>query len=132
MNHITISGNITKECTVNWYANNSKPIIAFSIGWNYSKKDEFGNYQSVANFFNVKWFPKNADMASSLTKGAKVIISGELRQENWTDKDGNKKNNVVIIANEVNLCEKIKNTGTSDTKTTIDLSENKQDEDVPF
>jgi len=132
MNQVVISGNLTNDCTVNWYSNNSKAILGFNIGWNHTKKDEFGNYQKVPNFFSVKHFPKNADLAQKLTKGSFVVLSGELRQENWTDKDGNRKSNVVILANEVYLPEKMKNTDNSSTQTTIDLSNQKQDEDVPF
>jgi len=131
MNNITISGNLTKDCELNFY-NNDKPIIKFSFAWNQFKKDEFGNNNPIGHFFNVTWFPYKADIAEDLRKGAKVVINGELRQNKYTDKDGNQKSTIEILAKEVNLCQKTNAETLSQAETSQESTNNQNDADVPF
>lgn len=50
----------------------------------------------------VKVWGKNADyVLSTLKKGQEVIVVGTLFEENWTDKDGNKRNSVELRADHV-------------------------------
>lgn len=128
MNNITIKGNLTSDAEVK-ILNDKTELISFSFAWNEYKKDEMGNFQPVASFFNVKQF-KGRDRYSildKLTKGAGVVISGHIKQERWTADDGSKRSNIVIIADEITLTQRSEKTEESVNTTNSPVSE-----DTPF
>ena len=47
-------------------------------------------------------------MEKYTSQGSKIIICGELQEDNYTDKNGNKRKDVKIIVNEVEFLEKKK------------------------
>lgn len=53
-------------------------------------------------FWDVKIFgPMAENAAETLTKGTRVIVVGELRSRSWTDKDGNERKSIEIVAEEI-------------------------------
>ena len=59
-----------------------------------------------ANFFNVTAWNKTAEFAEKyLKKGTKVGIEGQLRSEEYTNKDGQKVTVVYILADRIEFCE---------------------------
>ncbi|WP_433664735.1 single-stranded DNA-binding protein [Nocardia sp. CA-128927] len=47
------------------------------------------------------WREAAENLAESLTRGARVLVSGRLKQRNWTDAEGNKRNSVELDVDEV-------------------------------
>ena len=65
------------------------------------------DYRGKADFFNVTAFNKTAEFAEKyLHKGMKVGISGRLSTDEYTNRDGQKVTSVIIIADEVEFCER--------------------------
>lgn len=91
MNSITVSGNLVKDPEMR-YTPNGKAICSFTIGVN--KKS--GEKQETS-FFDVKCFNTTAEGVRSLKKGNRVVVSGELKQETWEDKQTNQKRSRVVI-----------------------------------
>lgn len=91
MNHITLSGNLTREPEVRTIPNSEYSVIAFGIANNdQRKKMAEGNYESIANFFDCEYFTKNPQhWLAQLRKGIGVVVEGELLQDRW-EKDGQK------------------------------------------
>ena len=88
-NSITIVGNITSDPELRFTpsgAANTKFGVAVNRKW----KDRSDQWQEQA---------ENA--STSLTKGARVIVTGRLEQRSYEDKEGVKKSVVEIIADEV-------------------------------
>lgn len=50
------------------------------------------------SWFKVVGWDKTADAMSRLTKGERVGVEGRLRQDEYVDKDGNKRSDVHIVA----------------------------------
>ena len=100
-NSITIVGNITSEPELRFTpsgAANTKFGVAVNRKW----KDRSDQWQEQVSFFNVVLWQEQAENAStSLTKGARVIVTGRLEQRSYEDKEGVKKSVVEIIADEV-------------------------------
>ena len=77
-----------------------------------------------------------------LKKGMKVYIEGKLKKRTWTDKDGQQRNNVDIIADELTILSKMepkqktKHSYSSDNANKITSSiedlENQPDDSLPF
>ena len=59
------------------------------------------------DFFNVTTFGKTADFAEKyLKKGTKILLSGRIQNDSYTNKDGNKVTQTVIIGEDIEFCEK--------------------------
>ena len=77
-----------------------------------------------------------------LKKGMKVYIEGKLKKRTWTDKDGQQRNNVDIVADELTILSKMepklktKHCYSSDNANKITSSiedlENQPDDSLPF
>ncbi len=91
MNHITLSGNLTREPEVRTIPNSEYSVIAFGLANNdQRKKMDTCAFESIANFFDCEYFTKNPQhWLAQLRKGIGVVVEGELLQDRW-EKDGQK------------------------------------------
>jgi single-strand DNA-binding protein len=66
-------------------------------------KNEQGQWEDKdQTWHTVKAWGKTADYAlATLKKGQEVIVLGTLYEDNWTDKDGNKKTSYEIKADNI-------------------------------
>lgn len=101
-NTVSLAGN----CTIDpeeYYTPTGKVIFSFSVAWNDRRKDDSGEYQDIAHFFNCKAFTTEGQaniIRQNLHKGSKVaIIDGHITQERW-DKNGQTQSKVVIIVDD--------------------------------
>jgi single-strand DNA-binding protein len=82
-------------------------VAVFTIAVNKRYKDKNGNWQEESSFFDVESFGQLAErIGKQLSKGYKVLIEGQLRQDRWEDKNGEKRSKVKIIAEKVVLLSK--------------------------
>ena len=104
MNSTNIIGTITKDIELKETQSGVK-YVRFSIAVNRNYKNEDGEYDT--DFFNIVAWRKTAEFISEyFGKGKRIGISGRLQQSKFTDKDGNERTSVEIVANEVQLIEK--------------------------
>lgn len=104
MNKLILMGRLTRDPEIRWTAEQeSKAIGRFSLAVDRRNKREG---QPDADFFNCTVFGKQAEFAEKyLKKGTKILIIGELRNDNYTDKDGKQQYSVQVIVNEVEFAE---------------------------
>lgn len=100
-------GNISKDVTIV-----SEKLVTFSIACN--KKDKEGK-ESVS-FFEVKAIGFCAKIAKDFKVGDFVMVSGDLNQENWVDKDTQKKRYAIKIL--AFMCARINSKQSAATQTT--------------
>jgi single-strand DNA-binding protein len=100
INNITIVGNLTRDPELR-FTPSGTPVASFGLAVNKSTQNkDTGEWINSADFFNVvAWFKLAENCAQSLIKGDRVLISGRLSQDNWEDKDGQKRSAYKIIAN---------------------------------
>jgi len=100
MNSVTVVGNLTRDPELR-VTTNGKFVATFGLAENYTS-GQGEQKEEHTNFFDVKiWGPLAENVAKSLTKGARVHVSGRLAQETWDTKDGERRSKVLIVANEV-------------------------------
>lgn len=105
MNNVNILGYITKDLELKETSNGVK-YVRFSIAVSRKFKNEDGEYE--ADFFNVVAWRKTAEYICEYSgKGKRIAISGRLQNSNYTDKDGNDRISTEIVANEVQIIDKI-------------------------
>ena len=96
-NSLTVIGNATREPELRYTASGAA-VCSFSVAWN--RKDQEG--ADVASFFDVTcWRDLAEHVSESITKGMRVIVYGRIEQESWTTDDGEKRNKIKVIADDV-------------------------------
>lgn len=97
---VTIVGNITRDPELRFTAG-GKGIASFGVAVN-RRWQQNGEWQEKVSFFNVTaWDTLGENIAASLTKGTRVIVTGRLEQREYETKEGEKRNVVEIVADEV-------------------------------
>ncbi len=84
-NSVTLVGNVTSEPELRFSAK-GQPIANFSIGVSHrvKKGDEWTD--QLDGFFKCSVFGAMAEnVAESLHKGMRVVVTGRLHQSSWTD-----------------------------------------------
>lgn len=104
MNNLVMMGRLTKPAEVRYTSGeNPMAIASFSIAVDRRFKRQG---QPEADFFNCIAFRKTAEFIEKyLSKGSKVVIQGELQNNNWTDRDGKKHYSDHIIVNQIEFAE---------------------------
>ncbi|HQZ34522.1 MAG TPA: single-stranded DNA-binding protein [Ilumatobacteraceae bacterium] len=97
---VTIVGNITRDPELRFTAG-GKGIASFGVAVN-RRWQQNGEWQEKVSFFNVTaWDTLGENIAASLTKGTRVIVTGRLEQREYETKEGEKRNVVEIVADEI-------------------------------
>lgn len=90
MNLVCIDGRLTKDTEVKMFDNSDKRVVSFSIA---CRRDE-----EHSDFINCIAWDSNADFINKyFKKGDGINITGELRQSNYKDKDGNNKYETHVL-----------------------------------
>ena len=110
INQVVIIGRLTRDLGSDpngrdfQYTQSGMCIAKFSIAVNHSTKGQNGQYIEEADFFNVTLFGKLAEgLKPYMTKGKQVCVVGHLKQDKWTDAQGQNHSAVSIIADEIEL-----------------------------
>ena len=99
-NTITLVGNLTRDPELRFTAT-GRGVASFGIavGRRYQVN---GEWQEQTSFFNVTaWRQLGENAAASLTKGARVVVTGRLEQREYTTRDGDKRTAIDVIADEL-------------------------------
>ncbi len=96
VNKVILIGNLGKDPEMR-YTQGGDPIANFSLATNEAWTDRAGQKQERTEWHRVEVFGKPAQVAADyLSKGRQVYIEGSVRYDEWTDRDGNKRNTTKI------------------------------------
>ena len=66
------------------------------------RKDRSGEAQDVTTWFRISAWGRQAELANQyLAKGRKVYVEGRLREEKYTDREGNERTSLEVNASDV-------------------------------
>ncbi len=99
-NSVTLVGNLTRDPELR-FTTGGRAVASFGLA--VSRRYQVnGEWQEQTSFFNVvAWGQLGENAAQSLGKGARVIINGRLEQRQYENKDGEQRNVVEVVADEV-------------------------------
>ncbi|MBL7883897.1 MAG: single-stranded DNA-binding protein [Bacteroidia bacterium] len=81
-----------------------KKLAKFSLATNETYKNSKGEKVTETQWHNIVAWGKTAEIVEKfLVKGAEVVIEGKLVNNNYTDKEGNKRYTIEIQASELLL-----------------------------
>ena len=134
MNTIIIHGRLTRDPETKFY-DNDKAISKISVAVDRAFKDKDGN--KVTDFFNCVSFGKQAEILDKyFKKGDGITVAGEMQNERYTDKNGNKRDGWQIRIDKFDFELSRKEETAKNTAPEGDgfspIDESTEDEDLPF
>lgn len=99
-NTVTLVGNITRDPELR-FTQSGQAVATFGLAVN-RRFQQGGEWQERVSFFNIVcWGQLGENAASSLSKGARAIVTGRLEQREYETRDGDKRNTVEVVADEI-------------------------------
>lgn len=107
MNKIILMGRLTGEPEIRYtQGENATAIAHFSIAVDKRFKNKNNADAPAADFFRITSFGKQGEFVEKyLHKGTKIVMSGRIENNNYTDANGNKVYRDQIIAEEIEFAE---------------------------
>jgi single-strand DNA-binding protein len=103
LNKVMLIGRLTRDPEVRTFSNGGK-VAKFGFAVNNRRKNQqSGQWEDEPVFvdveaFNRGEFGRQADLVEQyLTKGRQVFIEGHLRLDSWTTQDGQKRNRLLVV-----------------------------------
>ena len=105
MNKVILLGNLTRDPEIRYsQGENSLAIARFSLAVNrrFARQGE-----TDVDFFNCTAFGKQAEFVERYFKqGSRMLMTGRVQNDNYTNKNGEKVYSVQIIADEIEFAER--------------------------
>lgn len=99
---ITVTGNVTRDPELKFGASGTA-VAKLSLAANRRVK-KGDQYEDETSFFNVVCFGALAEnVANSVIKGIRIVVTGELEQRSWEKEDGTKGSAVEIKAEDIGV-----------------------------
>jgi single-strand DNA-binding protein len=99
---VTIVGNLTRDPEIRYTTGGAAKAsfgVAVSRRWQNRQSQE---WEEQTSFFNVVcWREMAENVAESIGKGSRVVVTGRLEQRSWETEQGEKRSIVEIVADDV-------------------------------
>jgi len=100
LNSVLLEGNLTRDPELR-YTPKGTPVCSFGIACNRYYKQEQEVQQEVS-FFEITVWNRQAEVCNEyLHKGRGVRVVGRLKQDRWTDGEGQNRSKVQVVAEHV-------------------------------
>jgi len=89
------------------FSQQGKPVGTFSVAVNENWKDAQGSRQERVEWFRIVCFGRLAEVCGEyLYKGRHVYIEGRLQTRKWSDREGDKRTTVEVVANQMRILDR--------------------------
>lgn len=124
-------GRLTRDSDL-LYTKNNFPITKFSIANNNMRKGANG-YEDEVSYFNCTILGKMGENLNQyLNRGQQVAVEGRLKQERWNDSEGNKRSQIAIMVDSIQLLGKSQGSAADRVEEMFKVEEANFEEDVAF
>lgn len=118
LNHVVIMGRMVRDPELR-QLDNGTSVTSFSVAVDRNYVDKNTN-ERQADFLNVVAWRQTADFVCKyFHQGDMIALEGSLQSRKYTDKDGNNRTAIEIVASNISFCGG-KNGGNANTATTND------------
>lgn len=105
MNKVILMGRLTRDPDVRYSQTDSNMAIArfsLAVDRRYKKQGD----ETTADFFNCTAFGKQGEFVEKyLKQGTKIVVTGRIQNDNYTNKEGQKVYSVQIMVEEIEFAE---------------------------
>ncbi len=101
-NTVTLVGNVTRDPELR-YTPSGQTVATFGLAVNRRWQNrQTQEWEEQVSFFDVKsWSGLAENVAESITRGTRVIVTGRLEQRSWETDNGDKRSKVEVVADEI-------------------------------
>ena len=101
-NTVTLVGNATRDPELR-FTNTGQALASFGLAVNRRWQNRQTNeWEEAVSFFDVTcWAQLAENVAESVQKGTRVIVTGRLDQRSWETDNGEKRSKVEVVADEI-------------------------------
>jgi single-strand DNA-binding protein len=101
-NSVTVVGNCTRDPELR-FTSSGQAVATFGLAVNRRWQNRQTNeWEEAVSFFDVTcWQQMAENVAESVTKGSRVVVTGRLDQRSWETQDGEKRSKIEIVADEI-------------------------------
>ena len=101
-NSVTLVGNCTRDPELR-FTSSGQAVATFGLAVNRRWQNRQTNeWEEQVSFFDVTvWQQMAENVAESVTKGTRVVVTGRLDQRSWETQDGDKRSKIEVVADEV-------------------------------
>jgi len=100
LNHIVVMGRLTRDPELR-YTQSQVPVASFTVAVDRDFSGRDGGEKQTDFIDCVAWRQTGEFVSKYFTKGSMAAVSGRLQIRDWTDRDGNKRRNAEIVADNV-------------------------------
>ena len=101
-NTVTIVGNVTRDPELRFTKNgvaNATLAVAVNRRWQNKATQE---WEEQVSYFDVVCFRNLAEnVAESIARGTRVVVTGRLDQRTWETQEGDKRSKIELVADDV-------------------------------
>ncbi|MDQ6835644.1 MAG: single-stranded DNA-binding protein [Actinomycetota bacterium] len=103
INRVIITGNLTRDPELRSLSQSGTSVCSLRVACNGRRKNnDTGQWEDQPNYFDVSvWGAQGENCSRFLSKGRGVAVDGRLRWREWTTEDGQKRQSVDIMADNV-------------------------------
>ena len=101
-NSVTVTGNATRDPELR-FTPSGQAVANFGVAVNRRWQNrQTQEWEEATSFFDVTCWAKLAEnVAESVSRGARVTVTGRLDQRSWENQDGERRSKVEIVADDV-------------------------------
>jgi len=101
-NHVTVIGNATRAPELK-FTPSGQALASFGMAVNRRwQNKQTQEWEENVSFFDITcWAQLAQNVADSIDKGTRIVVTGRLEQRSWETPEGDKRSKVEIIADEV-------------------------------
>jgi single-strand DNA-binding protein len=100
LNHIVIMGRLARDPELR-RTQTGTPVASFRLAVERDFKDKASG-ERITDWIDVTAWSYTAEFVCKyFTKGRMAVVSGRLQTQEWTDRDGNKRRSVGVVADSV-------------------------------
>lgn len=97
------TGRLTKDPELRWTPNTNKASVSLSLAFNARRRNPQTNEWEDGDvcFLNATAWEQMAEHLGQFRKGDELVVSGRLRTEKWTDRDGQERSTLKLLVDQV-------------------------------
>lgn len=101
LNKVFLIGNLTRDPELRYIPSGSA-VVTFTVAVNRVYKTQTGEKKEQTSFIRVVVWGRRAEVCGEyLSKGSPVFVEGRLQSRDWETQDGQKRNTVEVIADNI-------------------------------
>jgi single-strand DNA-binding protein len=94
------------------FSQQGMPVGTFSVAVNESWKDVQGTRRERVEWFRIVCFGRLAEVCGQyLDKGRHIYLEGRLQTRKWSDREGEKRTTVEVVAHQMRILDRVPKNG---------------------